>query len=364
MRRRANRPRHIERPERLNRVAGPDAAPASYNQGREAIMDDHERLKYACASSEGRSPRWRWYLSRQFVPGQRPPGYWGKLANRLLARAVSLGLVAAMAYQMARITWALVPGTSPGAPVPVVSPDTRAPFPESPEADIQAIIEAHLFGEYVEALPEPVALDIADAPETTLDLVLKATVSEIRDRFPGAAVIASAGVERTYTISEEIQGTGGAVLHAVHSDRVILDLAGQLQTLRLPRSNMAQDGLGVVAAAPRPAVAAPMLGRTPSEQASRLRRIVHAVPHIEQGQVLGFRLNPAGDPAAFGALGFVPGDVVTEVNGTSLTEAVQAPEVFERLGESAQANLVLIRDGAPRVLTIDTTPVETLDTGP
>ncbi|MYF68534.1 MAG: type II secretion system protein GspC [Proteobacteria bacterium] len=327
-------------------------------------MDDQERLQRARAAQERRLPRWRWYLSRQFVPGQRPPGNWAKLANRLLARAVSLGLVAALAYQLARITWALVPGASPDAPVPVVNPDSRAPLPESPEADIQSIIEAHLFGEYVEALPEPVAVDIAEAPETSLDLVLKATVSGVREHVVGAAVIASAGVERTYTVGEEIEGTGGALLQAIHSDRVILDLAGQLQTLRLPQSNAVQYGLGVVAAAPRPAVVVPTLRRTPSEHASRLRGIVQAVPHIEQGQVLGFRLNPADDPAAFDALGFVPGDVVTEINGTSLTEAVQAPEVFEGLGESAQANLVLIRDGAPRVLTIDTAPVEALDTGP
>lgn len=327
-------------------------------------MDDQERLKYACASSEGRLPHWRRYLSRQFVPGQRPPGYWGKLANRLLARIVSLGLVVVLAYQLARITWALVPGASPGATLPVVNHEMRAPLPESPEADIQSIIEAHLFGEYVEALPQPEAPDIAEAPETTLDLVLKATVSEAREHLLGAAVIASAGVERTYTVGEEIESTGGALLQAIHSDRVILDHAGQLQTLRLPQSDAVHDGLAVVAAAPRPAVAAPTLGRTPSGNASRLRRIVQAVPHIEQGQVLGFRLNPANDPAAFGALGFVPGDVVTEINGTSLTEAVQAPEVFERLGESAQANLVLIRDGAPRVLTIDTAPVKDLDTGP
>lgn len=334
-------------------------------------MDDHQRLKYACASPEGRLRRWRWYLSRQFLPGQRPPGYWGKLANRLLARTISLGLVAALAYQLARITWALVPGASPDSTLPVVNHDMRAPLAEFPEADIQSIIEAHLFGEYVEALAEPAAPDIAEVPETTLDLVLKATVSEAREHVLGAAVISSAGVERTYTVGEEIEGTGGAVLLAIHFDRVILDLAGQLQTLRLPQSDAVHDGLGVVAAASRPvvaaprtAVAAPTLGRASSEPATRLRRIVQAVPHIEQGQVLGFRLNPAGDPAAFGALGFVPGDVVTEINGASRTEAVQAPEVFERLGESAQANLVLIRDGAPRVLTIDTIPVKALDTGP
>lgn len=327
-------------------------------------MDDQEGLQWACAAQLWQLPRWRSFFSRPFEPGQRPPGYWAKLANRLLARFVSLGLVAALAYQLARITWALVPGASPGAPVPVVNPDTRAPPPESPEADIQSIIKAHLFGEYVEAPHKPVASIIADAPETSLDLALKATVSEAREHLLGAAVIATAGIEKTYTVGEEIEGTGGTLLHAVHSDRVILDLAGQLQTLRLPQSDAARDSLGVLQAAPRPAVTVPTLGRTPSEHASRLRRIVRAVPHIEQGQVLGFRLNPAGDPAAFDALGFVPGDVVTEINGTSLTQAVQAPELFERLGESAQANLVLIRDGAPRVLTVDTAPVEALYTGP
>lgn len=331
-------------------------------------MDDHERLKYARASSEGRLPRWRWYLSRQFLPGQRPPGYWAKMANRLLARTVSLGLVAALAYQLARITWALVPGASPDTPVPVVNPDPPAPLPESAEADIQSIIDSHLFGEYVEALPEPVASDIAEAPDTTLDLVLKATVSEAREHFLGAAVIASAGVERTYTAGEEIEGTGGVVLHAIHFDRVILDLAGQLQTLRLPQSDAAGTGLSVVTAASSPTAANPFarpgpaavsaLSPTPSGRAARLSTAVRAVPHIEQGAVVGFRLSPEDDPAPFEALGFEPGDVVTEINGAALTDPGQALEVFERLAESPQANLVLIRDDAPRVLTVDTSVLD------
>ena len=148
-------------------------------------MDDQEGLQWARAAQERRLPRWRSYLTRQFVPGQRPPGHWGKLANRLLARTVSLGLVAALAYQLARITWALVPGASLDSTLPVVNHDMRAQLPDSPEVDIQSIIEAHLFGEYVEALPEPVASDIEEAPETTLDLVLKATVSRPGSVSPG-----------------------------------------------------------------------------------------------------------------------------------------------------------------------------------
>ena len=152
---------------------------------------------------------------------------------------------------------------------------------------------------------------------------------------------------------------------ASHADRVILDVAGRFQTLRLPRSEPADNSLGFTAAAPNPfaplgAAASPSSPETaPSGDALRLSRIAHAVPHVEQGTMVGFRLNPRGGPALFEALGFEPGDVVTEINGAALREPGQAPEVFERLAESSQANLVLIRDGSPRVLTVDTSVVQT-----
>ena len=284
-------------------------------------------------------------------------------------------LVLVLAYQLARITWALVPGPPLDAPAPVINPDTIPRPPESPAVDIQGIVDAHLFGKYVEHAPQPV-VQILQAPETELDLLLKATVSAAREDTLGAAVIASAGIERTYTVNKEIEGAGGAVLHAIHFDRVILNHAGQLQTLRLPRSNAADNRLTVLTAASglsaapgqaaglSPTVAVPTLRTTLSEHASRLSRIVHAAPHVEQGRMTGFRLNPADDPASFEALGLEPGDVVTEINGTALTQPGQALEVFERLGESTQANVTLRRNGRLQVLSIDTTLTKALKTDP
>ena len=243
MRRRANR---LPVPNvfwRLGRAAGPDTAPAAHNLGKNAIMDDHNGLQWARAAwtrrvrprqiLQLRYPR-RWRLRRQ-----RPPGYWPKTVNRVLAHLASIALIIALAYRLARITWALVPGAPLDAPAPLINPDTLPRPPESAVVDIQRIVAAHLFGEYVEHAPEPV-VPIREAPETQLDLLLKATVAEAREDRRGAAVIASAGIERTYTVSEEIEGTGGAVLHAIHTDRVILNLAGQFETLRLPRSGTGQ----------------------------------------------------------------------------------------------------------------------------
>lgn len=334
-------------------------------------MDDQKGLQWVRAAWTRR------FLRRQHPPPRHPPGHWAKRANRALSRVASAGLVVLIAHRLAGITWTLIPGERFDAPAPVINPDALPRPPESPVPDIQVITGAHLFGKYVENAAEPAA-PVLEAPETELDLSLKATVSEARRDRLGAAVIAGAGMERTYTVGEEIEGTGGAVLDAIHSDRVILNLAGQFQTLRLPRSEAADDMLSVVTSAPgrtgpsetamnpfaRPGAAAVSVSSPAlSGRAARLSEAVRAVAHIEQGAVVGFRLNPGDDPAPFEALGFEPGDVVTEINGTALTDPGQALQVFERLGESTQANLVLIRDGAPRVLSIDTSVLDAPGTG-
>ena len=87
---------------------------------------------------------------RQFAPEQ-----WAKAANRYLPPAVSAVLVLALAWQAARLTWALIPGMPADAPPPIASPG--APELSAPAAqaiDITRIMDSNLFG----ALPsEPVA---------------------------------------------------------------------------------------------------------------------------------------------------------------------------------------------------------------
>jgi general secretion pathway protein C len=71
-------------------------------------------------------------------------------------------------------------------------------------------------------------------------------------------------------------------------------------------------------------------------------------------------VNPRRDRAAFEALGFQPGDVVTDVNGTVLDDVSQGLQIFQSLGESTQANVTVLRDGVPQVIVIDTTQLQRL----
>jgi general secretion pathway protein C len=148
----------------------------------------------------------------------------------------------------------------------------------------------------------------------------------------------------------------------VYSDRVLLNRSGRLETLRLPKELAASTGpMGMPS--PLPQAAAPAGGslrEVISENASRLTDIVRLAPHVQEGQVVGFRVNPGRDRAAFEALGLQAGDVVTDINGTVLDDPSQGLQVFQSLGETTQANVTVLRDGVPQVLVIDTTQLQRL----
>ncbi|HWN39332.1 MAG TPA: hypothetical protein VNP02_12595, partial [Gammaproteobacteria bacterium] len=88
--------------------------------------------------------------------------------------------------------------------------------------------------------------------------------------------------------------------------------------------------------------------------------IVRLAPHVQEGQVVGFRVNPGRDRATFDALGLQAGDVVTDINGTLLDDPSQGLQVLQSLGESTQANVTVLRDGVPQVIVIDTTQLQRL----
>lgn len=291
----------------------------------------------------------------------QPPEQWFTAINRYLPPGVTAVLVIAIAYQLATLTWALVPGSTPVV-APVVRPAAGAGG-AGPASDYSALKDAHLFGEAAEQ-PETVLPAVVDAPDTTLNLILRGILSVSKPEDPnGSVIIESLGQSKTYYVGGTIEGADGATLHTVYSDRVLLNRNGRLETLRFPKE--------LQASARSPAMAMPQrmpqapqqqtsLREVISENASRLTDIMRPTPHVQEGQVVGFRLNPGRDRATFEALGFQPGDVVTDINGTVLDDPTQGLAVFQSLGESTQANVTVLRDGVPQVIVIDTSQIQSL----
>lgn len=246
-----------------------------------------------------------------------------------------------------------------GAVSPLITPG-RA-LPSRPEVDVRAIVDRHLFGEPIE---EPAAIPpatVPDAPDTTLSLRLAGTVEDARDNRLSVAIIADERGQRVYRVSDEIDATDGVKLYAVFGDRVILDRAGQLETLRLPENG--EEAGSVRASAPRPVETPPLFSAAgtppaltdsvPPAGPGRFANALRIDPHVAQGRMVGFRVNPGPDAAQFRSLGFLPGDVLTDINGTALNDPALGHRVFEGLADSPIANVMVIRDAEPQTLTID-----------
>ena len=287
----------------------------------------------------------------------QPPGQWFNAASRYLVPVVTGVLVIVIARQLATLTWTVAPGSMPVAAA-LLRAATSDP---GPTADYGALTQSHLFGEPAERA-EAVAVPVADAPDTTLSLTLTGILSKQGDPNGSAGIKNSRNEERPYYVGQSIDGADGATLHSVYADRVLLSRNGRLETLRLPSELSAANGQPTRIVSPlTPAQpSADPLRDVISRNAARLNEIIRPSPHLEQGQIIGVRLNPGRDRATFEALGFQSGDVVTDINGTVLNDGSQALQIFEALGESTQANVTVLRDGVPQVLVIDTTQLQGL----
>ena len=90
------------------------------------------------------------------------------------------------------------------------------------------IVNAHLFGSAgVRANGE--------APQTTMPLILAGVIAE-KDPDKGQAIMGETAIGCEAVRGRGLPFPGGAHLHAVYSDRVLLERNGVLEALMLPRT--------------------------------------------------------------------------------------------------------------------------------
>ena len=159
--------------------------------------------------------------------------------------------------------------------------------------------------------------------------------------------------EKVYLIGDPIGS--GAKLHAVYTDRVVLNENGRLTNLRLP------EEYKQVATAPvrrtttqRQATPSPSIQSVVSQNVARLADVIRPTPYFVNGQQQGYRVYPGRDRRQFAALGLRPGDLIKDIDGQALTDPSQAMEIFQSLGTAAQVSVTVERNGQPEVIVLKT----------
>lgn len=281
-------------------------------------------------------------------------------ANRVLPRWVALALVVAIAWQLARIIWMLMPGSETGNQI--IAPPvqiSRSAGAASGSVDVQEIANTHLFGEAdrqeVVVVPQE---NLENLAETRLSLTLKGTIASPDEKSAVAIIADSRNEENIYVVKDTV--APGATLHAIYPDRVILNRGGNLEVLKLPREFPAsaapvrRDASSVT----RAAAAQPSLQNVITENVSKLADVIRPTPYYVAGEMQGFRVYPGRDRKQFAALGLRPGDLVKDIDGAALTNPAQATEIFQGLGDKDQVSVTVERNGQPEVLVLSTSQLE------
>lgn len=218
-----------------------------------------------------------------------------------------------------------------------------------------------------------------EAPETTLSLYLNGILfSETGEKL---AVVAErrGGDESLYRVGESINNLATVV--AIFGNYIVLERNGRPETLSLLHEGeekpVKRNIVNTSAAAnpPDSPLAANSSGGAETEADSgeegrrpydyaelrqqllanpqNVMKFARVAPVIQGGKMVGYRLNPGRDPQLFNELGLEPGDIVTVVNGISVTSPAEMGNVLNQLTTASSLSVVVLRRGQEQLLTLN-----------
>lgn len=129
----------------------------------------------------------------------------------------------------------------------------------------------------------------------------------------------------------------------------------ELSAARPPAKSPAMNPAALPKAAPQAApghVLRPEVDRVLVQQGPHwiLRRVMREETFGKDGRFAGWRIT--GLPEEWRAIDLRPGDVLSRVNGKPLETPEEAWEAWKSVAGAREIKLALVRDGAPRELTI------------
>ncbi len=246
----------------------------------------------------------------------------------------SVLLTVLLAHQAAVLAWRLI------APADLeLHGGTGQGTVERPRVDPERIVDRHLFGRS-DALA---AVAGANAPETNLNLTLKG-IAAADDREVSRALIAGPdNKEKNYAVGADVPG--GATVHEILPDRVVLNRLGTLETLRLPRFRSS-------ATTGTPVTYRPSDISTGQGTEERLAEFVRPQAVMVDGRLRGFRVYPGRNRRAFAESGLRAGDLVTAINGMPLNDAERGAVALQQLTTGVEAVLSVERGGQVETITV------------
>ncbi len=222
------------------------------------------------------------------------------------------------------------------------------------------LASSHLFGVYEE---KQLVSHYLDAPETSLNLVLRGIVSGESDQDGFAIIRNSQGREAVYRVGRKLPG--GGEVRGVFADRVVLLRNGKYETLRLRLDEqLSQAGEASFAIESPPTTASNQTttlktplgaGSVPSARSSFALNVAamassYGLVKMPSG---GYRISLGRNARQLVDLGLRNGDIIISANGVKLDDEKAVEGLISKVMQGEGLSLEVMRHGQKQVLQAD-----------
>lgn len=307
-----------------------------------------------------------------------------------LQRLLLLVFVVWAVNSLVNVTLAFSPKDSVATALPVaINPaSTASAQSQSAEAvDVSSILGADVFGPVTKSEVDSLSNELATvnprdgiengARETRLALKLTGIVASTSDGL-GSAMIEAKKKQELYAVGDALPTNGKVTLAKILPKQVVIDnngtyelitlfsdqaIAGIVESVKKPvqQSTLSNQGAG--------GSTSPVNAAKQQRLASRYRQQLYDDPQSLAGLVSisavqgedglkGYRVAPGKDAAQFSTLGFKSGDIVTAVNGYSLSDPTNTVRLYQLMRDATDATFEIERDGASVSISVSLSTIQ------
>jgi len=309
---------------------------------------------------------YRWVADEQRLP--------------VLQRGLIAVLVLWAVNSTANTLWALIPSSPVEVSKSVVinpPPSSNAASAGSETIDVSSILGMSVFGAAepsevqdlapVNAVATPREGIENGARETSLALTLTGIVASTTDGL-GSAMIEARKKQELYSVGDDLPANGKVTLAKILPKQVVIDNNGTYELITLFDDN---GIVGIVQSASSelpnrtPALTAEVSTNQSERQqlAANYREQLYSDPQSlaglvsisavqSDGGLKGYRVAPGRDAEQFTALGFKSGDIVTAVNGYTLSDPTNTVRLYQLMRDATDATFEIERDGSPVSISV------------
>jgi len=210
--------------------------------------------------------------------------------------------------------------------------------------NVNKLVQRHLFGDNDKPIDKPIEVEVAR--ETRLNLTLRGTYAANNQLRSNSIIEDGKGKQEVYFVDDKLKVSGSVYLRQVHLDKVILETNGVMEELRL------KDSLPIPTRSNRNDLTVKKISKKRVDDKRKNKQITRSLnkyreqikddplslvglvnyqPKMVDGEMIGIEISPGKDKRLFTQLGLRRRDIITAINGISLSSPQDAMQLLTDL---------------------------------